>query len=112
MNRSAREPKGETTRCWACGTPAYVEQHHVIPKRYGGDDSEGNLVALCPTCHDLIDRKGLITVEGIAWFMREQSIHKGPRWANLLLLLSGQLAAAFKQTNDPKSTHEPLCVVR
>lgn len=36
------------------GTP-YLEVHHVIPFRDGGDDSISNLVALCPNCHRKIE---------------------------------------------------------
>ena len=50
--------------CQLCGNPApfnspggepYLEIHHVIPSRDGGEDSPKNLVALCPNCHRKIN---------------------------------------------------------
>lgn len=50
--------------CQLCGLEApfnlpdgqpYLEVHHVIPFRDGGDDSPNNLVALCPNCHRKIE---------------------------------------------------------
>lgn len=50
--------------CQLCGVQApfnspdgkpYLELHHVIPFRDGGDDSTHNLVALCPNCHRKIE---------------------------------------------------------
>lgn len=36
--------------CEICGAPATLP-HHVIRKRIGGPDEEGNLIALCKQCH-------------------------------------------------------------
>lgn len=50
--------------CQLCGGSApfnlpeglpYLELHHVIPLRDGGDDSPNNLVALCPNCNKKIE---------------------------------------------------------
>lgn len=39
--------------CAACGCPleATLEVDHIDPLWRGGDNSDGNLQALCPTCH-------------------------------------------------------------
>jgi hypothetical protein len=37
-------------RCTICAEPAY-ELHHLIEQSQGGDDSEENLIVLCPNCH-------------------------------------------------------------
>ncbi len=46
--------------CQLCNRPApfkdpdgepYLEIHHIIPLAEGGEDSIGNVVALCPNCH-------------------------------------------------------------
>lgn len=44
--------------CYICGpvNPVLLEEHHIIPRRYGGPDGDDNLVALCPKCHDAIER--------------------------------------------------------
>lgn len=39
--------------CEGCGQPA-TEAHHVVRKRDGGDDSDGNLVAYCRACHSRV----------------------------------------------------------
>ena len=39
-------------RCEACGTPGYLEVHHIKPLHKGGDAFDmTNLMALCKTCH-------------------------------------------------------------
>lgn len=42
--------------CWACGHPASIQWHHIKPQSVGGTNNEGNLVPLCVTCHDKVDR--------------------------------------------------------
>lgn len=43
--------------CFFCGEDGALDRHHIIPKRYGGPDTDDNLVTLCPTCHAKIERK-------------------------------------------------------
>jgi len=43
--------------CWICAKllPAmYKHTHHKIPQATGGADTPGNLVELCPGCHDAL----------------------------------------------------------
>ena len=43
--------------CYFCGGGADVlEKHHIVPRRHGGSDAEENLVDLCPTCHERLER--------------------------------------------------------
>ena len=44
--------------CYICGhgNTDVIQRHHIIPRRYSGSDKPGNLVPLCPTCHDAIER--------------------------------------------------------
>lgn len=37
-------------RCTVCSEKAY-ELHHIVEQAQGGDDSEENLIVLCPNCH-------------------------------------------------------------
>jgi len=32
-----------------------MEEHHILPRRYGGTDDEGNLVTLCASCHRAVE---------------------------------------------------------
>jgi len=47
-----------TDRCEICGqeNPKTIETHHVVPQRYGGSDYPENLVKLCGSCHNAIER--------------------------------------------------------
>lgn len=48
-------------QCPCCGWSAgRLQIHHILPVCKGGDNSIGNLIALCPNCHQLADR-GSIT---------------------------------------------------
>lgn len=42
--------------CYFCGAFGGVEEHHVIPQRFGGPDKPENIVGLCGTCHDKLER--------------------------------------------------------
>jgi len=40
--------------CEVCDNPI-TEQHHIIPKHFGGSDNKDNLIRLCPTHHTIFD---------------------------------------------------------
>jgi len=41
--------------CMFCGEGGNIERHHIIPKRYGGSDSDGNLIPVCQSCHQTLE---------------------------------------------------------
>lgn len=43
-------------KCYFCESGPPLEEHHVIPQRFGGPDSKDNIVALCQLCHKRIER--------------------------------------------------------
>lgn len=51
--------------CWVCGSTVALEEHHMIPRAYGGQD--GPVICLCATCHSnvhkLADATGLAKPE-------------------------------------------------
>lgn len=43
--------------CYFCGEGTNVlETHHIVPQRHDGSDGTENLVDLCPTCHERLER--------------------------------------------------------
>jgi hypothetical protein len=43
--------------CYFCGDESDVlESHHLVPRRYNGSDKDRNLVTVCPTCHQKLER--------------------------------------------------------
>lgn len=44
--------------CFVCGEdrPNSLEEHHIVPRRYGGSDRKENLVTLCASCHSAIEK--------------------------------------------------------
>jgi len=43
--------------CYFCGGgEGVLETHHIVPKRHAGSDRKENLVDLCPTCHERLER--------------------------------------------------------
>jgi len=44
-------------RCQICGDvrPRSLEEHHILPRRFGGGDHEDNLVTLCASCHRALE---------------------------------------------------------
>lgn len=45
-------------QCFICGegNENVLERHHLIPRRYGGEDVSSNMVTLCANCHRAIER--------------------------------------------------------
>jgi len=41
--------------CYFCSEFEVLEEHHLVPRRYGGSDRKDNLVTLCPTCHSKVE---------------------------------------------------------
>jgi len=33
-----------------------LEEHHIVPRRFDGSDDDENLVRVCPTCHQKLER--------------------------------------------------------
>jgi len=46
-----------TERCQICGDhrPRAMEQHHILPRRFGGSDGGENTVTLCASCHNAVE---------------------------------------------------------
>jgi len=44
--------------CFICGerNQNILQEHHIIPRRFGGEDQEGNTVTLCANCHEAIEK--------------------------------------------------------
>lgn len=45
-------------RCFICGedNPNVLEEHHIVPRRYGGGNDVENLVTLCANCHTAVEK--------------------------------------------------------
>ncbi len=46
-------------QCAICGSEAFLEMAHIVPIARGGEASEDNMIALCPTCHRAVDSSGV-----------------------------------------------------
>lgn len=63
--RARKEAVKRAPFCAICGTLRRLHVHHILPVRLnGGDHSQGNLIALCPKHHKLVE---LLTVEAITF---------------------------------------------
>lgn len=57
MSRDSNYHSGRKDNCCYfcdCGPP--LEEHHVIPQRFGGPDTKKNIVELCQLCHQRLER--------------------------------------------------------
>lgn len=43
-------------KCYFCGCGGPLEEHHIIPQRFGGPDTKENIVELCQLCHRRLER--------------------------------------------------------
>lgn len=43
--------------CFVCGSNKEhaLEEHHIIPERYGGNDENENIVTVCLNCHQALE---------------------------------------------------------
>jgi 5-methylcytosine-specific restriction endonuclease McrA len=44
-----------STECFRCGKKLHGSMHHIVPKYFGGNDLNINLVFLCDKCHDEVE---------------------------------------------------------
>jgi len=51
-------PQYERETCYFCHEPDthLLETHHIVPRRFDGSDDAENLVTVCPTCHERLER--------------------------------------------------------
>jgi len=67
MSRESNYTHGRTRdHCYFCGAFGGIEEHHVIPQRFGGPDTPENIVGLCETCHNKLER--LYDTSFYEWF--------------------------------------------
>jgi len=54
----SKENQIDRDGCYICdgGNADVLERHHIVPRRFGGSDSAENLVDLCPSCHEVLER--------------------------------------------------------
>jgi hypothetical protein len=43
-------------KCHFCGCGEQIEEHHILPQRFGGLDCDDNLLPLCRTCHIKLEK--------------------------------------------------------
>lgn len=56
--------------CRLCGFDVVVHVHHIVHKAHGGDNSQGNLITLCPNHHAMAHR-GFVTAEELYAVLRD-----------------------------------------
>lgn len=47
---------GEDGTCLFCNAKNNLDHHHIVPKRYGGQDADHNYICVCKTCHSKLER--------------------------------------------------------
>ena len=65
------------TKCINCGSEEYIEYHHVVPLKDGGNDIPTNIVPLCCKCHLKASNKSTHG-EGMEKAKREGRIGRKP----------------------------------
>lgn len=55
---TADNPQYDRVTCYFCLSEErhVLEEHHIVPRRFSGSDNDENLVQLCPTCHEKLER--------------------------------------------------------
>lgn len=45
-------------QCFICGmaSEAALQEHHIVPRRHGGSDNPENIVELCASCHQAVEK--------------------------------------------------------
>ena len=55
---------GYRCRVAGCGSTRFLEVHHIAPRERGGDNSPGNLISLCGSCHRLAHERPQFLASG------------------------------------------------
>lgn len=63
-----RERMNQVCGCELCGRKYMLELHHIIPVSLGGEDTEENLILLCPACHSRLTPRSALTKLGLRKF--------------------------------------------
>ena len=42
--------------CYFCSASGDIEEHHIIPQRFGGPDEQSNISGVCKSCHGKLER--------------------------------------------------------
>lgn len=62
--------------CAICGwNEAACDIHHIIPKKDGGSDDNGNLIYICPNCHRLCHTTDKYSIEFLKSLNIENTFH-------------------------------------
>lgn len=56
MNRSNYHNDGKRERCYFCPENRELQEHHIVPQRFGGRDAASNVVTVCKRCHGKLER--------------------------------------------------------
>ena len=56
MNQSNYHQGSKRERCFFCPATHGLEEHHIVPVRFGGADSRNNIVTVCEKCHNKLER--------------------------------------------------------
>ncbi len=46
-------------KCIRCGTTGRLDVHHIVPERAGGANITRNLISLCRSCHQFVEKNQL-----------------------------------------------------
>lgn len=92
LNQEKRMVETMKDTCKFCSEHECLEEHHIVPQRYGGPDASFNLVKLCPNCHRKIEN--LYTDSAFAMIQDSENI---PQYKNRF---SKQLMQTKKRTEQ------------
>lgn len=56
MSKSNYHSGTKRDTCYFCSAFGNIEEHHVVPQRFGGKDVETNIVGVCSPCHKKLER--------------------------------------------------------
>lgn len=82
--------------CEICKLHISTHVHHIISKKYDGNNHQSNLVELCPNCHSLV-HSGEIIIEG-KFLTTDCKL--------------GELTLIYHKKNEPSITdNKPKCFI-
>lgn len=101
-------PQANMQYCWVCGVrfndlttnpgPANREEHHIIPRAYGGSD--GPVVSLCDSHHTALHKMAVALASGKPYFQHLNG-HSRDQQNKLLFLATRVRDAEAATRNDP-----------
>jgi hypothetical protein len=106
------------TACEFCGDEA-AHEHHIVPQRFGGPDTDENLLPVCASCHQTLENAyderffswfGISDESEYRWRYKSCSFPDCDQGADRLVVIAGAVIDRYGAVEAvPNDRKQPVC---